>query len=167
MGFWTLNLPFQFIYVLCVAYAVFSDIRHLTIPNWVSATLVMAFLLYCVMMWPEIDLAPRFMTTAFIFMLSFFFYQFNWFGGGDVKFLTAVSLWVGPLHVAAFAMLMALLGSLLALLLIKLRRLTNAYGAALENRVPTIVRRWMEEGICPYGVAIGVAALGVAPQVFQ
>jgi Flp pilus assembly protein protease CpaA len=71
------------------------------------------------------------------------------------------------LHVAAFAMLMALLGSLLALLLIKLRRLTNAYGAALENRVPTIVRRWMEEGICPYGVAIGVAALGVAPQVFQ
>jgi prepilin peptidase CpaA len=166
MTFWTPTLPFQLIYVSCVAYAILSDIRYLMIPNWVSAVLAVTFLPYCVLFWPALDLISRLEITSGIFLLALLFYYFNWFGGGDVKFLTAVSLWVGPMHIAAFGLLMAVLGSLLALLLLNLRWLVNSSGTVWQNRFPSIVRRWTEQGVCPYGVAIGVAGLAMGPRIF-
>lgn len=164
---WTSTLPFQVIYVFCVTYGIFSDIRNLMIPNWVSLILVIAFLPYSFLFWPDPELLSRLAITAAIFLLSFLFYHLNWFGGGDLKLLTAVSLWMGPAHIAAFSMLMAGLGSLLALLLIILRRAVNVRGTVSPDRLPKIVRRWVEEGVCPYGIAIGAAALAMGPQIFS
>jgi prepilin peptidase CpaA len=159
------TFPIQAFYVLCVSYAIVSDIRNLKIPNWVSGNLALAFLVYCALLWPNVDLLPRFEITLVVFLLSFLFYYFNWLGGGDVKFVTALSLWMGPVHIVTFAMLMAVLGSLLALLILGLRRLLNIYSGGGDS-VPGVVRRWAKEGVCPYGIAIGIAALAMAPRIF-
>jgi prepilin peptidase CpaA len=159
----TSSLIFQAVYVFCVIYGILSDIRHLMIPNWVSIVLVIAFLAYSFFFWPEIDLLPRLGTSALVFLLGFVVYNLNWFGGGDLKLLTAVSLWMGPAHILGFGMLMALLGSLLGLLLLALRWAVNNRGTILPHRLPRSVRRWLEEGACPYGAAIGTAALVMAP----
>jgi prepilin peptidase CpaA len=143
-----------------------SDIRHLKIPNWVSAILTIAFLPYCALLWPNLDLLAHLEITVVIFLLSFAFYYLNWLGGGDVKFLTALSLWMGPLHIFTFVVLMAVFGWLLALLLLSLRWFLKGHSAVGHDRVPSIVRRWVEQGICPYGIAIGVAGLGMAPRIF-
>ena len=162
MTFSTSTLPFQVFYVFCIAYAIVSDIRHLKIPNWVCAILAVAFLPYCALLWPNVDVLSHLGIALAIFLLSFLFYYLNWLGGGDVKFLTALSLWMGPLHIVAFVMLMAVLGLLLALLVINLRR----YSTVGQNRLPSILRRWVEEGACPYGIAIGIAGLGMGERIF-
>jgi prepilin peptidase CpaA len=159
-------LPFQLAYVFCVAYAILSDIRYLLIPNWVSATLVITFIAYSVLLWPSLGFLSHLEVAAIALLLSLILYQFNWFGGGDVKFLTAVALWMGPMHIVAFGLLVAILGSLLALLVLNLRWLVNSSGTVWQNRFPSIVRRWAEQGVCPYGVAIGVAGLTMGPRIF-
>jgi prepilin peptidase CpaA len=128
--------------------------------------LAIAFLPYSVLVRPDLELLSCLEITAVIFMFALLFYYYNWFGGGDVKFLTAVSLWMGPMHIAAFGLLMAVLGSLLALVLLNLRWIVNLNGTTWPDRFPSIMRRWAEEGVCPYGIAIGIAALGMGPRIF-
>jgi prepilin peptidase CpaA len=166
MTFLSPTLPFQTFYVFCVAYAIVSDIRHLKIPNWICAILAFAFLPYCALFWPNIDLLSHLEITLVIFLLSFLFYYLHWLGGGDVKFLTALSIWMGPLHIFTFVMVMAVLGSLLAFLILNLRWFLNVHNTARQSRLPRIVRRWAEEGLCPYGIAIGIAGLAMGPQIF-
>ena len=146
-----------------MTYGIISDARNLIIPNWVPILLVITFLAYSLFFWPDIDLLSHLATSAFVFLLSFMVYNLNWFGGGDLKLLTAISLWMGPAHIIAFSLLMAVLGWFLGLLLLSLRWAVNVRGTLSPNRLPRIVRRWLEEGACPYGVAIGTAALVLAP----
>jgi prepilin peptidase CpaA len=166
MTFWTPTLPFQIIYIYIIVYAIIVDIRYLKIPNLVSVILAVSSLPYFILFLPASEILSRVEVTVIIFLLAFFFYHHGWFGGGDVKLLTAVSLWMGTTHIAAFALLMAVLGSLLALLLLNLRWIVNVDGKIPANRLPTVVKRWVDEGVCPYGVAIGVAALGMGPLIF-
>ena len=66
-------------------------------------------------------------------------------GGGDVKLLTALALWVAPLQFGQLIVLMALLGG----------ALTLAFGAW------HIMRRRKERLAIPYGVAISAAGLWI------
>ena len=66
-------------------------------------------------------------------------------GGGDVKLLTALALWVAPLQFGQLIVLMALLGG----------ALTLAFGAW------HIMRRGKDRLAIPYGVAISAAGLWI------
>ena len=159
------TFPVQAFYVFCVSYAIVSDIRYMKIPNWVSGILAIGFLLYCALLWPNIEILAHLEVTLVVFLLSFLFYYFNWLGGGDVKFITALSLWVGPVHIFAFVMLMSVVGSLLALLILSLRWFLDVY-SGVGDLVPGMMRRWAKERVCPYGFAIGIAGLAMAPRIF-
>ena len=163
---WTLNLSFQVLYVLCIFYGVLSDARYLVIPNWVSAVLVVSFLPYGLLFWPDFDLLSHLIIAVIVLCFSFVLYKLNWIGGGDLKLLTAVSLWMGPAHIASFIMLTTLLGALLSLFVIAVRWAANVHRSLSSEKLPTIVRRWLDEGVCPYGIAIGVAALAMVSSVF-
>jgi len=147
-------------------YAIVSDIRYLKIPNWVSAILVVAFLPYCALFWPNLDVLSHLEITLAIFLLSFFCYNFSLLGGGDVKFLTALSLWMGPLHIFSFVLLTAILGALMALLVLSMRWFLKGHSTVGRERFPSIVRRWAEERVCPYAIAIGLAGLAMGPRIF-
>ena len=84
----------------------------------------------------------------------------GWFGGGDVKLLTVVSLWAGPAHITQLLLIMSVSGMLLGLGIIATRRwiaLTPARERAWLGPLPG----WAVRGKCPYGIAIGVGALAV------
>jgi prepilin peptidase CpaA len=166
MTFWTPTLLLQIIYIYCLVYAIISDICYLKIPNWAPVILTVSSLPYFVLFWPASEIVSRIEVTVIIFLLAFFFYHHGWFGGGDVKLLTAVSLWMGPIHIASFAILMSILGSLLALFVLGLRRAVNLHDIVAVASLPNIIRRWIEEGVCPYGIAIGIAALIMGPRIF-
>jgi prepilin peptidase CpaA len=112
-------------------------------------------------------LGGHLLVMGVVLIVSILFFLAGWMGGGDVKFLSAVALWMGPGDAAPFVVLMALLGAALAILLLFVRR----YMCLLDRRVH---RLWLvgrvvelaEAGQCPYGVAIGAAALLAAPRVF-
>ena len=74
-------------------------------------------------------------------------------GGGDVKLLTALALWIRPLWFAQLLVVMALAGGVLALLFVVTRSLSEP-GAHRAAKAQATV------GL-PYGVAIAVGGLWV------
>ena len=153
-------LALQAVFVFCVCYAVVSDFTRMLIPNWIPLTLVGAFAVFA-MLYLDGDAVLRHLgLAAVVFVLGVVFFVAGWIGGGDVKLMTAVMLWIGPQAATSYVIVMAVLGAVLALTLLALRRYSNVYRAWAPNN--WLVNRMVdmaEAGYCPYGVAIGIAAL--------
>jgi prepilin peptidase CpaA len=161
-----IQLFFQAVFIFCVAYAVVSDFRQLLIPNWIPVSLVAAFALYAALKLDSLTILHHLGIAGVVFLLMVGFFAAGWIAGGDVKLLTAVMLWMGPGQAAPFALLMAVFGSLLALALIGLKK----YGFLVRHYLPANgfldhLHAIAGSGQCPYGVAIGAAALLSANQI--
>jgi prepilin peptidase CpaA len=161
-------LAFQSVYLLCICYAIVSDFRNLIIPNWVIIILVATFVAFAATHVELGAILSHVAVMGFVFMLFLAFFIAGWVAGGDVKFIAAISLWMGMEHIVNFALLTAFLGSLLALGLLQFRKHSPLFSGALGNtwlfqRVSTLA----ESRQCPYGVAIGAAALLASARIFQ
>lgn len=151
---------FQSIYVMCVCYTIVSDFRHLIIPNWIILLLICTFAAFATTyLEPRVAL-DHIILAVFILFLACVFFVVNWIGGGDVKFMTATILWIGPEHAPHFTVLMAALGSAFALAMIGIKKYPYLVDAYLpDNWVLRRITALAEEGQVPYGVAIGMAAI--------
>lgn len=155
-----ITLAFQAIYVFCICYAVVSDFAYMRIPNWIPVTLVATFAVFALVHLDGSDALRHVGLAAAVFCLGVAFFVAGWIGGGDVKLLTAVVLWIGMDAAISFAIVMAVLGAVLALTLQSIRRYSNVYRAwAPRNWLVTRMVDMAEAGYCPYGVAIGLAGL--------
>lgn len=157
----------QLTFLFCVCYAIITDFRTLLIPNWISLTLVATFAVFAIFHVAAGAIGGHLFVTAIVLALSIVFFVLGWIGGGDVKFMSAMALWMGPDYITPFVVLMALLGAALAMSLISI----DKYGSFLTPRAQEIwpVSRLMQlarSRQCPYGVAIGVAGLLVSLGVF-
>jgi prepilin peptidase CpaA len=157
----TLLLGLQSICVACICYAMASDFRSLFIPNWIIVVLVSAFAIFAAVRMEPWAILGHVAVAAVVLLFYLAFFLAGWVAGGDVKLIAATALWMGPAKVSLFVLLTALLGALLALALLLVRR----YGD-LVSRAPLggtwllrRVRDLAEQSQCPYGVAIGGAAL--------
>jgi prepilin peptidase CpaA len=155
------------VYVACICYAIVSDFKSLTIPNWIVVVLVSSFVISAVIrMQPGLILAHLAVAaTVLLFFLAFFLA--GWVAGGDVKLIAAIALWIGPQHASLFVLLTAFLGALLALALLLIKKHGDAVGGPLgHNWLYQRARVLAERRQCPYGVAIGLAALLSSAGVF-
>lgn len=162
------ELLFAPIYIFVLCYALVSDFRMLIIPNWCSIALVLAFLPFAAINLSLADFVFHVAASLLVLGLGFIFYVFAWFGGGDAKLLSAVILWVGISKAANFALLMALIGLLMAIGLLTLRRVLKFYPEQFSGSF--LLRRpiaWVKEGAFPYGIAISGAGLAYVPEVFR
>jgi prepilin peptidase CpaA len=131
-----------------------EDLRRLVIPNAVVSAL-------CVL-WPlQLAAAPTIslsgsaiaaLCAASVFAVGALLFSRGLMGGGDVKLLTAATLWAGPGSTPALLIVTAILGGILTLALLSplvLRAVfAPAAAASAAKRMPV-----------PYGVAIAAAAL--------
>ena len=133
--------------------AAVEDLRRLVIPNAVVLAL-------CVL-WPlQLAAAPNISLTgsavaalcaASVFAAGALLFWRGLMGGGDVKLLTAATLWAGPGLTPALLIVTAFLGGLLSLALLSplaLRAVFAPAAGGAAKRIPV-----------PYGVAIAGAAL--------
>jgi prepilin peptidase CpaA len=159
-------LGFQFLFVFCIIYAMVSDYRKLKIPNFISIILIAAFFPFALIAGPAVALLPHLLVAGAVFVVLFASFAFGWLGGGDVKLASAVMLWAGPTHGVSFVLLFAVLGGVFALVLLSLRYMLS-YNPGLES-VAGLGRlsQWARNGLCPYALPIGLAALLVAPSIF-
>jgi prepilin peptidase CpaA len=158
---------FAVIFVSCVAYAAVSDLGGLYIPNAISLILGAAFLIYAPLFSRDMAVGAHLLVALAMFVLLLVLFKINWMGGGDVKLMTAILLWMGPPLALKFLLVMALWGGVFALALLILQKLFRAY-PGFEARFPVpVVAAWARRGIMPYGVAIAVAALALTPAVFR
>ena len=161
-----MQLIFALIFVFCVIFAIISDATKLRIPNIVSIVLIASFAAYALLggvpaVWSHVLIAGA------VFALLFAFFALGWVGAGDVKFLSALMIWAGPAHGTVFILLFAIFGGVFALSLIGLRSALRYHPVIAGWPVLGKMSRWARNGLCPYAIPIGLAALCVAPSIFM
>ncbi|HEX6858897.1 MAG TPA: prepilin peptidase [Caulobacteraceae bacterium] len=149
-------------FALLVIVAALKDVTSFTIPNWISAALIVAFFAgaAAAKMPPAgIGMAAAVGVCALVAGMALF--AFNIIGGGDAKLLAAVALWMSWPAILPFLLATALAGGVLALVLIQLRSdMMKTYLA----RGPAWVGRLAAAADAPYGLAIAIGALVTLPQ---
>ncbi|WP_427969164.1 A24 family peptidase [Altererythrobacter sp.] len=132
---------------IALLFAAFTDIRRRQIDNWLNAIIVLVAPLYWwasgLDLWPGVALQLGVAIGAFAILAGLF--ALKMMGGGDVKLLTALALWIPPMPFLQLLIVMALVGGLL----------TIVFGAW------HVMRRQRDRLAIPYGVAIAIGGLWV------
>lgn len=142
-----------------------SDFSKLRIPNIVSIVLVISFAAYALLGGTQ-TILPHLVIAGAVFAILFASYAMGWLGAGDVKFLSALTLWAGPSQGVLFFVLFAIFGGVFALMLVALRSVLPSYPALAKWPITSKFSRWARNGLCPYGIPIGLAALCITPSIF-
>ena len=135
-----------------------SDVRSLKIPNWASIAIAATFLPAALL--GGIGLATivlHYGIGAALLAAGMFLFIQGIVGGGDVKLLAAIAVWIGWDDLGLYLFLVALIGGALALVVMVTRRIS--WKPSLLDSVPWLGRGPATTQVVPYGVAIGLAAI--------
>jgi prepilin peptidase CpaA len=144
-----------------MAFAAASDLLTMTISNRLSLALATAFFVVALAIgMPLSEIGRHVLASAVVLAVTFVFFARGWMGGGDAKLAAATALWLGFAHLLDYLLLAALLGGLLTLALLAVRR--YPLPAALARK-PWIMRLHDIKGGIPYGIALAAAGLAVYP----
>jgi len=120
-----------------------GDLRARIIPNWLNAAIALLAIpfwwLSGLSLWPEV--VAQIAIAAGVFAVFAIAFRIGAMGGGDVKMVAALALWLPPLAVLKLLVIMSLAGGVLTVAMLVRHRLAKA-GGRLE---------------IPYGVAIAFA----------
>lgn len=127
--------------------AALTDLRSRHIGNWLTAAIALGAPLFWwasgLALWPDVAIQIGLAIAVFAVLAGLF--ALGAMGGGDVKLLTALALWIAPAPFLQLLVLMALLGGVLTIVLAGWH----------------VARRQRDRLAIPYGVAISSAALWV------
>jgi len=131
---------------IALVFAAFTDIRRRQIDNWLNAGIVaVAPLFWWACGLSLIDIGWQ-MALALVTLLALaVLFALRAMGGGDVKLLTALALWIRPLLFVKLLTIMAVAGGVLT----------------LAFALWYIARRNRDRIAIPYGIAIAFAGLWV------
>ncbi|KRA84319.1 prepilin peptidase [Altererythrobacter sp. Root672] len=146
-----LDDPFRYGLLAALAIALltaaFTDLRSRKIANWLNASIALAAPLFWwasgMDLWPDVAMQLGLALLTFAVLCGLF--ALGQMGGGDIKLLTALALWIAPLPFLQLLVLMALIGGLL----------TIVFGAW------HLMRRQRDKMAIPYGLAIAAAGLWI------
>lgn len=144
-----LEEPFKYgllgMLAIALVIAAFTDLRSRRIGNWLTGAIAIGAPLFWwasgLSLWPEVAMQLGVALATFAVLAGLF--AIRAMGGGDVKLLTALALWIEPMAFVRLIMVMALLGGVL----------TIAFGGW------HLIRRQRDKIAIPYGVAISLAGL--------
>jgi len=128
------------------------DLRTRTIPNSLNAAIALLAIPFWwasrLPLWP--DLAIQVGIAAGLLAVFAAAFAFGAMGGGDVKLIAALGLWLPPQAVLAMLVIMSLAGGALTLVMLARHRLTKS-----EHQLEI-----------PYGVAIAIGGIWLIGERF-
>jgi prepilin peptidase CpaA len=148
-----------FLFCLAVIHGAITDMTTYTIPNWIPYGLVPLFAIYAALEWNRTPVLLHAGIGLLVFVICIVFWKLRWVGGGDVKFVAAISLWMGPDKILVFLILLSL-GSAGFVSFLRVMRDWNPYFQG--SKWPAVLKRMMqkaEEHAIPYGLPAAIAAL--------
>ena len=132
---------------IALVFAAVSDIRSRTISNKLNIAIAVAAPLFWwtsgLSLWP--DVALQLGVAVGVFAVLCVMFALGVMGGGDVKLLTALALWIEPTAFMQLLVIMALAGGVLTIVMAAYHFLQNT-----KDRLAI-----------PYGVAIAFGGLWV------
>jgi prepilin peptidase CpaA len=141
--------------------AALTDLQEYRIPNSVTLAIAALFPVYALLPWAGVDVAGALAVGAAVLAGGTALFALGVFGGGDVKLMAAVSLWIGPSACLDFILVTALFGGAIALVQISHWRL--AVAQVLADRGETGVAHTLLGRDVPYAVAIVAATFVTMP----
>ena len=150
------------IFPALMAYAAFSDLFTMTISNWISILLVVAFVVIALLLGvPAAAIGWHLAAGLVVLAVTFAFFSFGWIGGGDAKLAATTAVWMGFDHVTDYALSSAVIGGALTLLLLQFRQLPMPEWARTRDWLMRLHDR--NVGV-PYGIALAAAGLILYPE---
>lgn len=131
-----------------LAWAAFTDCRSRRIPNWLTYTLILGGLAHALTAATTVGVGGALLGMLVGFSLTFVFFAVGAMGGGDVKLLTGVGAWLGPLGVLLVFVVEAVVGMAQAIL-----------QAAMQKRLGAVLRN---SAVLAGSIASGQGDAGVA-----
>lgn len=132
---------------IALVIAAFTDMRRRQIDNWLNALIALAAPAFWwasgLDLWPGVAIQLGVAAGAFVILAGLF--ALRWMGGGDVKLLTALALWVPPYIFMQLLLIMSLVGGALTIVLAGWH----------------IIRGERDKIKIPYGIAIAIGGLWV------
>jgi prepilin peptidase CpaA len=145
-----------------MAFAAASDLVSMTISNRLSLALAGSFFVVAALIgMPLVQVGHHVLAAVLVLAVTFVFFTRGWMGGGDAKLASATALWLGFAHLLDYLVVAALLGGVLALVLLQLRRLPLP--GALAGTL-WIARLHAADAGIPYGIALAAAGLVIYPE---
>jgi prepilin peptidase CpaA len=151
------------IFPMLVAFGGASDLLTMTIQNRVSVLLIAGFVLLALMTGvPLAGWGTHALGLLVVFPVCFVFFAAGWMGGGDVKFVSAIALWIGfTPELVHFLVLVSIYGMVLTMGLLSMRQVAVLPGALARQE--WLARLHDQKSGIPYGITIAVAGLQVYP----
>jgi prepilin peptidase CpaA len=131
---------------IALVIAAVTDFRRRQIDNWLNGGIVLGAPLFWYSSGLSLsDIGWQLGVAVFTFAVLAVLFALRAMGGGDVKLLTALALWIKPAWFLELVVYMSLLGGLLTII----------FGAW------HLTRRRKDKVMIPYGIAISTAGLWV------
>lgn len=122
-----------------------EDVRVREIANWKNAAIALAAPLFWwssgLSLWP--DMAVQLLFAGIVFAIFCAVFAMGWMGGGDVKLIAALSLWMPLVRFVDMMIIMSIAGGVVTLVMV----------------IDGVIRKNSRAIEVPYGVAIAIAAL--------
>lgn len=137
---------------LLLLVAAVGDLRKREIPNWLNGAIALLAIPFwwSVGLSPWPDMALQLGIALAVFALFVLLFQLGAMGGGDVKMIGALALWLPAGAVLNLLIIMSLAGGVLTLIMLIRKRLSKSGG----------------EVEVPYGVAIAFGGIWVIAEPF-
>jgi len=148
-----------------MAYAAISDVAEYRIPNRINLAIAALYPAHVLASPTAIDWIGALLVAAVVLGVATTLFSLRVMGGGDVKLMTAVSLWAGPSAIIEFSVVMALTGGLLAVFM--LSPLRHGLALALEKTGNQQARDAVLDKVLPYGLAIAAGGFVVAGRLLS
>lgn len=133
----------------------YYDATRFIIPNWLVGGLLLVYPLAVFLSPVAVDWKMDLLGMLGTFVLGYFIFALRVMGGGDVKLIIVLSLWVGLQKLYVFGLDFALLGGVLSIAVLLLRKILP-FVVSKKVKLPRIFRN--REPV-PYGLAIAGAFL--------
>lgn len=138
-----------------------NDLTTMTIPNWISLGLIIAFVPAAMAVGlPAMSIAIHFGVALLALFVGAGLFALRFLGGGDAKLMAAACLWLGVDGSMVFVLVTAVAGGLFSLGLIMAR---GSPGMEAVGGPAWVSRLLQPKGDIPYGVAIAAGALAAFP----
>jgi prepilin peptidase CpaA len=140
-----------------MAFAASSDLLTMRISNRLILVVVAGFFIIALAIkLPPEQLGLHMACAALVLVMAFTFFTFGWIGGGDAKLAAATTLWLGFGLTLPYLVYGALLGGVLTLALLSVRKFPLPL---VLTRVSWIERLHDKNTGIPYGIALAAAGL--------
>ncbi len=130
------------------------DVTRYTIPNWLVGSLLVLYPLAFFLHPHGADWKMALAAMGLVFACGFVVFALKIMGGGDIKLITVLALWVGWNYLADFVVLFALLGGVFSIFLLITRKIFPYLPIPKTIKTPRV---FQNKAPIPYGVAIAGA----------